>query len=81
MLSFDPEKVSLPAGHYIGGQHRQSQGASFEVKRPSDGRVYATLQDATPQDVDRAVTVAHQALKSSGWSGCPPRERGRVLRR
>ncbi|AYP22778.1 aldehyde dehydrogenase family protein [Pantoea agglomerans] len=81
MLSFDPEKVSLPAGHYIGGQHCQSQGASFEVKRPSDGRVYATLQDATPQDVDRAVTVAHQALKSSGWSGCPPRERGRILRR
>ncbi|WP_293771621.1 aldehyde dehydrogenase family protein [uncultured Pantoea sp.] len=81
MLSFDPEKVSLPVGHYIGGQHCQCQGAAFQVKRPSDGRVYATLQDATPQDVDRAVTDAHQALKTSGWSGCAPRERGRVLRR
>ncbi|ORM84446.1 aldehyde dehydrogenase [Pantoea deleyi] len=81
MLSFDPEKVSLPVGHYIGGQHCQCQGATFQVKRPSDGRVYATLQDATPQDVDRAVTDAHQALKTSGWSGCAPRERGRVLRR
>ncbi|MDU7870794.1 MAG: aldehyde dehydrogenase family protein, partial [Pantoea sp.] len=81
MLSFDPEKVSLPVGHYIGGQHLQSQGAPFAVKRPSDGKVYATLHDATPQDVDHAVTVAHQALKTSGWSGCAPRERGRVLRR
>ncbi|MGK3141688.1 aldehyde dehydrogenase family protein [Pantoea sp. C2G6] len=81
MLSFDPEKVSLPAGHYIGGQHLQSQGAPFAVKRPSDGQVYATLNDATGEDVDHAVTVAHQALKSSGWSGCAPRERGRVLRR
>ncbi len=25
--------------------------------------------------------TAHQALKTSGWSGCAPRERGRVLRR
>ncbi|KAA5970247.1 MULTISPECIES: aldehyde dehydrogenase [unclassified Pantoea] len=81
MLSFDPENVSLPAGHYIGGQHVQGQGALSEVKRPSDGRVYAQLRDATPEDVDHAVTVAHQALKTSGWSGCAPRERGRVLRR
>jgi benzaldehyde dehydrogenase (NAD) len=81
MLSFDPEKVSLPTGHYIGGQHVQGQGALSEVKRPSDGRAYAQLRDATPEDVDHAVTVAHQALKTSGWSGCAPRERGRVLRR
>ncbi|MCZ4060791.1 aldehyde dehydrogenase family protein [Pantoea sp. LMR881] len=81
MLSFDPEKISLPVGHYIGGQHVQTQGASFAVKRPSDGKVFATLNEALPEEVDRAVQVAHQALKTSGWSGCSPRERGRVLRR
>ena len=46
MLSFDPEKVSLPVGHYIDGHHIQTQGAAFVVKRPSDGKVYATLHEA-----------------------------------
>ncbi len=39
------------------------------------------LHEAEAADVDRAVQVAHQALKTSGWSGCAPRERGRALRR
>lgn len=81
MLSFDPEKVSLPAGHYIDGQHQHTQGAPFAVKRPSDGKVYASLSEATAADVDRAVTIAHRALTASGWRSCPPRERGKVLRR
>ncbi|MDF7648684.1 aldehyde dehydrogenase family protein [Erwiniaceae bacterium L1_54_3] len=81
MLSFDPEKVSLPIGHYIGGQHVTTQGARFAVKRPSDGKVYAELNEAQASDVDRAVTLAHEALKTSGWRSCPPRERGKVLRR
>ncbi len=81
MLSFDPEKVLLPAGHYIGGQHIKTAGARFAVKRPSDGKVYAELSEATIEDVDRAVTTAHQALKTSGWRSCAPRERGKIMRR
>ncbi|MCH9297969.1 aldehyde dehydrogenase family protein [Pantoea allii] len=81
MLSFDPESVQLPLGHYIGGKHVQTQGESFAVKRPSDGHVFATLHEAQAEDVDYAVMTAHQALKTSGWSGCAPRERGRIMRR
>lgn len=81
MLSFDPEKVLLPAGHYIGGQHLITAGARFAVKRPSDGKVYAELTEAQIEDVDRAVTTAHQALKTSGWRSCAPRARGKILRR
>lgn len=81
MLSFDPEKILLPAGHYIDGQHQYTDGTSFAVKRPSDGKVYATLTEASAGDVDRAVTIAHRALAVSGWSRCSPRERGKVLRR
>lgn len=81
MLSFDPESVQLPPGHYIGGKHVQTQGDAFAVKRPSDGKVFAMLREAQAEDVDHAVMTAHQALKTSGWSGCAPRERGRVLRR
>ncbi len=46
MLSFDPESVQLPPGHYIGGKHVQTQGDAFAVKRPSDGKVFATLGEA-----------------------------------
>lgn len=81
MLSFDPEKISLPVGHYIDGQHQQMQGTSFAVKRPSDGKVYASLNEATAADVDRAVSIAQHALSISGWRSAAPRERGRVLRR
>lgn len=81
MLSFDPDKVSLPVGHYIDGQHVQAQGTAFAVKRPSDGKVFATLHEADAALVDRAVQVAHRRVKESGWASCPPRERGRVLRR
>ncbi|MFH8134934.1 aldehyde dehydrogenase [Pantoea osteomyelitidis] len=81
MLSFDPEKVILPAGHYIDGQHCDTQGEQLSVNRPSDGKPYATLSEAQAGDVDRAVTLAHQAVKASGWASASPRERGKVLRR
>lgn len=81
MLSFDPEKVILPAGHYIAGQDCHTQGERLNVNRPSDGKPYATLSEAQADDVDRAVTLAHQALKTSGWASAAPRERGKVLRR
>lgn len=81
MLSFDPDKVILPTGNYIDGQFYPSQGETLVVKRPSDGRVYAELNEAQSSDVDTAVQVAHRAAKASGWASCSPRERGRVLRR
>ncbi len=81
MLSFDPDKVILPASNYIDGQFYQSPGETLAVKRPSDGLVYAELNEAQATDVDTAVQVAHRAAKESGWASCSPRERGRVLRR
>lgn len=81
MLSFDPDKVSLPDGHYIAGQRRQCPGNRFAVKRPSDGRVAGELTEASAGVVDDAVCVADRALKDSGWASCSPRQRGAVLQR
>lgn len=81
MLSFDPNKVSVPTGNYIDGQSCQTRGETLAIKRPSDGQVYAELNEAQAGDVDRAVQVAHRAARESGWATCSPRERGRVLRR
>ena len=81
MLSFDPDKVVLPAGQFINGEYCRGSGAAFPVKRPSDGKIAGELNEADAAQVDEAVTLADRAAKASGWAGCPPRERGAVLRR
>ncbi|BEO69107.1 aldehyde dehydrogenase (plasmid) [Serratia marcescens] len=81
MLSFDPDNVLLPEGHYIHGQQRADGGSRFVVKRPSDGLIAGELNEASAALVDEAVTVADRAVKESGWASCPPRQRGAVLKR
>ncbi|MGM3160172.1 aldehyde dehydrogenase family protein [Dickeya undicola] len=81
MLSFNPDNVRLPLGHFIDGQHRRAQGQTLIVKRPSDGKPYAELYEADASLVDEAVMRAEQASVQSGWRTCPPRQRGAVLRR
>ncbi|ESY75278.1 aldehyde dehydrogenase family protein [Mesorhizobium sp. M0051] len=77
-LSFDPDAVSLPVGHFIGGELVAAEGA-IEMRRPSDGKVYAACPVAGVDIVDRAVESAKAALKSSNWSNVRPRERTKAL--
>lgn len=81
MLSFDPDKVALPAGHYIKGELRTDPGVLFKVKRPSDGNAAGELAEASATLVDEAVNTADRAARESGWSHCPPRQRGAILKR
>jgi len=81
MLSFDPDKIALPKGHYINGEHSAPSGSLFTVHRPSDGRIAGELPEADAAVVDEAVKVAERAARESGWASCPPRQRGAVLRR
>lgn len=77
-LSFDPDIVPLPVGHFIGGELIAAEGG-IEMHRPSDGKAYASCPLAGADIVDRAVESAGAALKSSNWGGVRPRERTRVL--
>ncbi|TSE06945.1 aldehyde dehydrogenase [Mesorhizobium intechi] len=77
-LSFDPDTVSLPVGHFIGGELIAAEGA-IEMRRPSDGKAYAASPVAGVAMVDRAVESARAALKASNWGGVRPRERTRAL--
>jgi len=63
-LSFDPDTVSLPVGHFIGGELIATEGA-LEMRRPSDGKAYAASPVAGVDMVDRAVASAKAALKAS----------------
>ncbi|MET0366205.1 MAG: aldehyde dehydrogenase family protein [Sphingobium sp.] len=82
MNSFDPETIRLePAHNFIAGRRVAGQGASFEVRRPSDARVYGILDGASAAQVDEAVQDARRAFRTSGWAATDPRARMTVMRR
>jgi aldehyde dehydrogenase (NAD+) len=78
-LSFDPDQISLPIGHFIGDRLVESPGV-LPMRRPSDGSFYAECPIASEALVDEAVRTAARALKTSNWGGARPRERANVLR-
>ncbi|MBW9069734.1 aldehyde dehydrogenase family protein [Agrobacterium pusense] len=79
-LSFDPDSLSLPIGHFIGNRLVTAENG-IDMHRPSDGASYAGCPKADADLVDEAVQTAKAALKSSNWGGVRPRERTRVLQR
>jgi aldehyde dehydrogenase (NAD+) len=81
MLDFDPDSIEVLPGHFINGRRTATGDDTLDVRRPSDGRVYASLPLATPDIVDEAVAAAQNALRTSAWARCAPRERAAILRR
>ncbi|MCF1463158.1 aldehyde dehydrogenase family protein [Agrobacterium vitis] len=79
-LSFDPDTIALPIGHFIGDTLVDANGA-LDMYRPSDGKAYAGCPIANEDMVDRAVQTAKQALKTSQWGSVRPRERTLALTR
>ncbi len=79
-LSFDPDSLALPVGHFIGDRLVAGEGV-IAMHRPSDGKAYAACPIAGADLVDQAVQTAKSALKESNWGGIRPRERLKVLHR
>lgn len=79
-LSFDPDSLALPMGHFIGDRLVAAKGA-IAMHRPSDGKAYADCPVADADLVDKAVQTAKTALKQSNWGGIRPRERLKALHR
>lgn len=67
-LSFDPDTLPLPVGHFIGGDLLPAEPV-IDILRPSDGRPQTGCPLAGADLVDRAVNTAKAALKSSNWAG------------
>ncbi len=57
-----------------------SDGSSFDSINPATSQIWATVPEATTDDVNRAVSAANAAL-SGPWGDMTPTERGKCLRR
>ncbi len=57
-----------------------SDGSSFDSINPATSQNWATVPEATTDDVNRAVSAANAAL-SGPWGDMTPTERGKCLRR
>ncbi len=76
---FNPNEVKTPVGNFMEGHYVPGDGTEYEVIRPSDGRVIRTERGASAGLVDRAITAAAKAYKTSGWAAMAPRARAKVL--
>jgi aldehyde dehydrogenase (NAD+) len=79
-LSFDPDSLLLPKGHFIGGKLIEARG-ELPIERPSDAKAYWDCPVADAGIVDQAVDTARRALKESGWASLRPRERTKTMQR
>jgi acyl-CoA reductase-like NAD-dependent aldehyde dehydrogenase len=77
MASTSPREHEL----FIDGTSVASSGTDrLLITNPATGAVVATAVDATPADVDRAVTSARRAF-SEGWGSASQHERASILLR
>ncbi len=58
-----------------------SDGATFETFNPATGKTWATVPEATAEDVNRAVEAAHKACYEGPWASMTATQRGACLRR
>ena len=71
-----------PARHFIRGRYVDGKAASsFEVRSPSTGDLLASVPDASPDDVNDAVSAARDSFEMQSWRGKDPSEKERILHR
>lgn len=65
---------------YIGGKWVDSaSGKTFDTVNPATGEVLATVAEAGPEDVDRAVNAARKAFDEGPWSRMSAASRSRLI--
>jgi aminobutyraldehyde dehydrogenase len=68
---------SIPTQLFIGGRFVAGEGPAEAVLNPATGEALATIAEASPAQVDAAVTAARAAFPA--WSQTTPMERSRAL--
>ncbi len=86
VLSQGLTSYQLPATSYSPPPERQLQqprpmSATFDLVEPATGKQWASVPEATREDVDRIVRAADRAFRAGKWRKINTRERGRILLR
>jgi betaine-aldehyde dehydrogenase len=64
---------------YIGGEYVDAtSGQTFDTSDPATGEKLATVQQASPDDIDRAVQSAREGQRT--WAAMTAMQRSRILR-
>ncbi|WP_099361778.1 aldehyde dehydrogenase family protein [Fredinandcohnia onubensis] len=65
---------------YINGEFvKSASGKTFESYNPATGEVLATVSEAGPEDIDRAVKAARKAFDEGPWQKMTAAERSRIM--
>jgi betaine-aldehyde dehydrogenase len=65
---------------YIGGKWDASgSGATSQTLNPLDASVLETVAEASPDDVERAITAAREALERGSWRRTSAAQRDQTL--
>ena len=56
-----------------------TDGGTFDSVNPANGEVWSRVPEATEEDINWAVTAAHNAFASGRWTAMTPTERGKCL--
>ena len=74
--------LALRTRAFIDGKYVEARsGETFDCVNPANGKVLAAVASCGAADVEAAVASARRTFESGVWSGMPPAERKRVLRR
>jgi len=73
----------LPSsGHFIDGRYVEANSSvPIDVHNPANGELLATVPDASPEDVNRAVAAARASFENGSWRTKDPSEKERILLR
>ncbi|MGX5802676.1 betaine-aldehyde dehydrogenase [Bradyrhizobium sp. Arg314] len=72
--------VQPKASHFVNGEYvDDAAGAKIDVIYPATGEIVASIHEATPALIERAVSSAKAAQRE--WAARRPVERARILRR
>ena len=58
--------------HFIGGSLAAGEGEAFEVTFPVTGEVLATVNEASPRQVDAAMAAARASFDDGTWRKTSP---------
>lgn len=77
----DAIKDKLPTGKlFIDGKWQDAvSGKTIAVVNPATGERLATIPDAGPEDVDRAVRAARRTFENRAWRGLKASQRERII--